>query len=415
MLMGWVAAANGAPAAVVEEPSARPGKATSAPAVAVKDAEPVWLVFLDHDGPYWTVGPLFARVRAYMLEHDQSGPMFVRYNGNPWRDGRSSLGAKIGFITQENDQPEPPFKIVKRDRERVAYIIVKSRATTRRRDYAFIHEWIRAHGFDAAGAVTEIYRPGSPGGRTSQQRTEIQVSLVGADHEHPRDEDSGGPPIAVTTTEESTAATTGELSGAVTLESKSSPAHRSVTGTQATIAEPLPSPFHKASTPNRKNVGLPGKAEPVLPVSELMAAGRFERIAEQLMPDQSAIPASLQVWLGQVVLRIGAAARGIEHVYPGNEPRMRRLADAVTRRYKEVSAGFEFDPLYEPVVNIDVRNDPLRRNKQSLMHELDMLLGRIALRSVDAKTAVEELTAIVQRVQELTTAHDTGVPEPASP
>ena len=410
LLMGWVAMANGAAAAVVEEPSDRPGKATSAPAVALKDAEPVWLVFLDHDGPYWTVGPLFARVRAYMLEHDQSGPMFMRYNENPWRDGRSSLGAKIGFITKENHQPEPPFKIVKRDRERVAYIIVGRRVTTRRRDYTFIQEWIRAHGFDAAGAVTEIYRPGSLGKRKSQHRTEIQVSLVGADHEHPRYENSGGPTIAVTTTEENAAATSGELAGATTLESKSLPAHRSVTATRAAIGEALPSPFHKASSPNRKNVGRPRKAEPVLPMGELMAAGRFERIAEQLMPDHSAIPASLQVWLGQAVLRIGAAARGIEHVYPDNELSVGRLADAVTRRYKEVSAGFEFDPLNEPVVNIDVGNAPLRLDKQALMHELNTLLGRIALRSMDAKTAVEELTAVVQRVQEITAAHDTGGP-----
>ncbi len=147
-----------------------------------------------------------------------------------------------------------------------------------------------------------------------------------------------------------------------------------------------------------------------MPVGELMAAGRFERIAEQLMPDHSAIPASLQVWLGHVVLRIGAAARGIEHVYPGNELRARRLADAITRRYKQASAGFEFDPLNEPVVDIDLGNDPLRLDKQALMHELNTLLGRIALRSMDAKTAVEELTTVVQRAQEITAAHDTGGP-----
>lgn len=398
-LMVWAVATGLVPGKAAQGSPARTVTRSSLPTVAVKEAEPVWLVFIEHVGPYWTVGPLFARVRTYMLEHGQSGPIFLRYPKDPWRASAGSLRARIGFLTTEDYTPEPPFKIARRDRERVAEMVVKDRSSLRRQDYAYIHQWIQANGYETTGPVTEIYDIAPPGRTLTRPHTQLQVSLVSPVRESIR-QASGDDAIDDATIANEPVTLTEESADSGTVESA-----------KVATYEPAAS-----TTPDQESVAQTDARvhQPVEPICELMAAGRFDRIAEQLMPDDREIPAALQLWLGQVVFRIGAAAKGIERLDPDGEAVAGRMADAITDRYKEVSVNFELDPLAQAVVRIDVRNDPLGLEKRAVMRELDLLLGRIAFHgvgAVDAGTVADELAGIVQRAQYLMTRRSSGQSE----
>ncbi len=399
--MVWAFATGSVSEKAAQDQPARPATASSLPAVAVREIEPARLVFMEHVGPYWTVGPLFARVRTYMLKHGQSGPIFLRYPENPWRASAGSLRARIGFLTREDHSPVPPFKITKRQRERVAWMVVKGRSPLRRQDYAYIHQWVEANGYEAAGPVTEIHDIAPPGRALTRPHTQLQVSLVGPvseSTEHDSDDDS----IEVTTTADDVITLTDEPVDAGIIESAE-------TATDDSAASTTPAEETAAQMDDSRH-------QSVEPVCELMAAGRFDRIAEQLMPDDCDIPAGLQVWLGQVVFRIGAAAKGIEQLDPDGEHVAARMADAIIDRYREVSVNFELDPLDQAVVRVDVWNDPLGLGKRAVMRELDMLLGRIAFHRVgplDAGAVTDELAGIVQRVQDLMTMKSAGRSESA--
>lgn len=400
-LIVWAVATGSVSEKAAQDQPVRPVTRSSLPAVAVKEIEPARFVFMEHVGPYWTVGPLFARVRTYMLELGQSGPIFLNYPQDPWQASAGSLRARIGFVTREDHSPEPPFKITKRDRERVAWMVVKGLSPLRRQDYAYIHKWVQANGYEAAGPVTEIYDSAPPGRTLTRPHTQLQVSLVGSVRES-SEHDSGDRALEVTTTADEPITLTDESVNAGTVASA-----EAVTDEPA--ASTAPAQEAVAQTDERGH-------QPLEPVCELMAAGRFDHIAEQLMPDDCDIPAGLQVWLGQIVFRIGAAARGIEQLDPDGKAVVRQMSDAIIDRYREVSVNFELDPLDQAVVRVDVWSDPLGLGKRAVMRELDMLLGRIAFHrggTVDAGTVVDELAGIVQRAQDLMNMKSAGRSESA--
>lgn len=410
LLIAWAAASVANHYAPEQEDAPPVPPRSSPPTIAVRRTDPVQVVFLGHTGPYWRVGPLLVRVREYMFKHSQSGPMFMRHLQNPVSATTQPLRSEIGFIVEGDHQPEPPFRTARRDGELVACMVVKGRTATTRGDYGLIQEWIRAHGYDAAGPVVEIFDPVQPKRPSGTQRTEIQVVLKGTERVTQSVAPESAPPPDLRRPQHAEPAPALEQY----LRSGAAREGEAAAGAQAEqAADELDAPLTHdvAAEPAAEVTGTPSvgkqtptpkpQSEPLLPVLELVEANRFNRIAEQLMPDDLAIPTPHQVWLGQVVFRIGAAAKGVKQVHPGAEQTAVALAGAITRRYKRVSVNFMADPLAQAVVRADAHTDPLAGRKRAIMRNLDTLLGRIALRSVDADSTVEELARVIQRVQDL--------------
>lgn len=416
LMISWLIAWGAVPAPESSQmPKAAPAKSTPAPAegaVAVKRTDPVQLVFVEHRGPYWGVGPALARVREYMVKHVQIGPMFVRYLDDPLGAGQGPLRAQVGFVAKDSHRPEPPFKSIQRGRELVAYMVVEGRSSAPRRDYPVVREWIQAHGYVAAGPVTEIYETAPPDRRAGPQRTEIQVTLRAVHPGETRGARSivAAPPVpspVVLRQTTTPGASQGEIGRMLVHADTTTPRSDVATGPNVeakpgaiTGIRPGESTDTVVAEASKLSIDA-GEAGRTEPVGKLMAAGQFDRIARQLMPDGRDIHGSHQLWLGQLVFRIGAVAKGIQQVYPGEEQVAGMMADAVTRRYKKTSAAFQADPLDHAVVRVDVRTDPLANQKRAIMRDVDTLLGRIALRSVGAEAATQELAEILQRVQDL--------------
>jgi len=329
------------------------------PVIVLKHTDPVRVVFLEHTGPYWTVGPLFKRVREAMADHDETGPLFVRYHSNPTIAPAASLSAEVGFESRGDWDPEPPLKIAQRDGEQVVSLVVEGSYGTTAKSYSVMHDWVASRGFEAIGPMIEWYPSPQKGDSRAAYRTEIQIPVRRA-------------LAAVGTTAEPKAP------HAIAPISDESPAQS-----------------------KRNESDLAESTEPLYPIMDLVDASRFDRVAEQLIPTENSMPAGMRVWFGQVVFRVSALARGLEQTYPAGSPQATALAEAIVRRYRQASSAWKIDPLAHAVVRVDHRSDPQSQLKRLIVRDLDNLLGQVALKSVDAHTAMGRLGEILGRVQEI--------------
>ncbi len=333
---------------------------TAVTEIIVKQTDSARVVFLEHTGPYWTVGPLFKQVREVMADHNENGPIFARYLADPTAAPAESLRTEIGFVTQGTWEPEPPFKTAQREGEQVVSTLVEGAYGTTARTYSLIRDWVFTNGFEAVGPVVELYASPPNGAPPGIFRTEIQIPVRRA-------------PSAARATQEPKAA--------VVFPRK---------------------PDETLAKAEDERLAAAESMEPTYLIKDLVDLSRFDRVAEQLIPMDHPMPVGMQVWLGQVVFRISAVAKGIEKTYPGGSPQATALSEAIVRRYRQASTSSKVDPLAQAVVRVDTRSDPQSTQKRLIVRDLDNLLGQVALKTVDAKSALDRLCDLLQRIQDST-------------
>ncbi|UCE61548.1 MAG: GyrI-like domain-containing protein [Phycisphaerales bacterium] len=347
-------------------------------AITVSETEPARVAYLEHVGPYWTVGPVFKRVQEYMAEHDQPGPMLARYAGDPSAVPPGKLRKQIGFFLSGDHVPQPPYTVAIREAEQAASMFVTGSSATPARYCPLLRAWGQANGYVAVGPVTEIY-PFRSERADGAQRMQVQMVV------RSRKKDAGR---AARSAERRVAE-----QEAAALPDRVAPAKPA----RPNAVQEKPDRQSQPSDMTVTGIVLKPVA-PVKPVKELVAADQFDRLAEQLIPTGNRIPRTHRVWLGQVVFRVGAVARGIEQVYPGKGSRISALSGALRRRYDAISVNFASDALGSAVVSADSRTDPDAPAKRVIMHDLDMILGEIAVKSADADNTANRLANILQRV-----------------
>jgi hypothetical protein len=174
-------------------------------------------------------------------------------------------------------------------------------------------------------------------------------------------------------------------------------------------AAPVPEP--SSPRPARPPVDDDGTAT----LSELFESGRHEAIAMRLMPRGEPIPPELNLWLGQIVFRVNAAAKGLDRMYPGEADDVGDLAAAFKQRY-EVASKLRPAGASEPtVVRVDPSTTRASRHRRDMITELDRLLARISIKAAGPTKAKEELVQLIQRVQDELIAVRKRAPTSASP
>ena len=333
---------------------------TAVPEIVLKHTDPARVVYLEHRGPSWTIGPLIKQVSEAMIAHNEPGPMFARYLADPTAVPAESLRTEVGFMSRGDWQPEPPLKIAQRDGEQVVSLVVVGSYGTTTQSYSSMRDWVTTHGYEAVGPVIELYPLPQKGAISGTYRTEIQIPVRRAS---------------------SAARATLDPKESVVIPRK----------TDNTLAQPEDDDSADAET-----------NEPLYPIKDLVDSARFDRVAKQLIPSDRPIPAGMQVWFGQVVFRINAVAKGIEQTYPDGSPQATALSEAMVRRYRQASASSKVDPLAPAVVRVDTHSDPQSAQKRLIVRDLDNLLGQVALKTVDAKSALDRLSELLQQVQDMT-------------
>ena len=398
--------------------SAQAGGQAVTAEIAVKQAPPQWLALREYVGPYWRIGPTLAEVQSYMAEHRRTGPIAVRYDKAPPGSITRSPRAAVGFVVDEGYTTDDPYRIVRAETMLVAYMAIEGRQGPTQRDYIRIREWALARGYEPTGQITELYAITAPEQSGGSVRTEIQAAVVPrvppprevmatrGDQHRPHAEPHSAPNREAGERTSPTAPPAPELQITCPVEPASDSAIPSITSENdvtktGRAARRETSEATILPDPNMLTQGETRSSGSLQPVRELIASGRFDHLAQQLMPDNRVILPLDQLWLGQLVFRIGAVARGVEQVHPGQAGKLEALAEALTNRYKSVFAELKHAPLDEVVVRLDSRDARIAIHKRGIMTDVDRLLAKIAFRTITADSSVDEIIGILDRVQEL--------------
>jgi effector-binding domain-containing protein len=149
------------------------------PEVELRELGPVTVVYLEHQGPYWRMGHLFSQAAEFASRHEQAGPLFARYLDDPAQVDPQGLRAEVGFFANGSVEVSEPYLRAEWPARRVAALTVRGHYGRAPAGYARVLEWINDHGYQAAGAVTEVYLATGSAAAPSDRVTEIRVPVAG--------------------------------------------------------------------------------------------------------------------------------------------------------------------------------------------------------------------------------------------
>ncbi len=381
--------------------------------ITVERMDPKQVAFLLHQGAYWTIGPEFVRVREHMKTLDQPGPLYVRYRNDPRTVPPQSLHTEIGFFFDGAYEPGPPYQMVRRNSELVARMLIDGPFAIVSRHFAMLHAWANAHDYVAVGPITEIYPETDRRGERAQW---IELQMVIEPRIEPIDQGTAtspetpikevmGPPTAGTDAAGVSPAPPPKRH-AETVAAGGGPLEPTVAGPidrkSGDAGAPATSPGEPAGSASRASGtkdSNPVRSGPS--IRALAAEQRFDRIAEEMLPGDRIYSPDWEIWLGHVVFRIRAIARGIEQAHPDDRAAVSALAGAIDRRLEQVSGSFTLKPLDHLVIPSAEGNDPDASEKRAILHELDVVMARIGLKSIDAPTTFDLLLRVAQRTADL--------------
>lgn len=357
------------------------------PSVTIESTDPARVVYLSHVGAYWTIGPVISRVREYMREQGEPGPLYVRFPMDPSTSLGASAPCEVGFFTARNYTVSAPFKSETRGDEMVASMYPDRSLESPVRYYSFLRNWAEAHGHASTGPVTEIHRV-SPGGSRGDARMQVRLAVRAMPKtlydRTPNGGSSGNRQVSNPHPDQSLASRIQLNEGVPAIQASTGPAG--------------------GPTGDETAIGVVASAD-VAPsndsVRTLIQQGRYEEIAEQLMPGGKTFSPSAQLWLGQVVFRLGAAAGGLERVYPDANTAIPVLSESIRRRYEHFALDFTGDPRSHAVPVVGPAGTTQAEERAAIMHDLDAILGGIAVKRFDAETVEAQLADIVERIRDL--------------
>ncbi len=376
------------------------------PPIAIKTTKSGHVAYREHRGPYWTIGPQFAQLHRYLDEQDLPGPMYARFLNEMGTVPMDGLRVEIGFFLTDTFQRHASFQLAVRRPDLVAYMLFEEPSANRSHDLARLRDWVEESGYKASGPVTEIYHVHTRDDDREIWRTEVQLPI--APLRSAREVAAGEPPSKI---EKPVGRQTALKSNRPNAKRPMpTPPNRfagpAATGRASTSSSESRSPPEAPREAPPLSGVAPEKerSAPVPSAHEFIESGRFDELAQALMPVKAGFPPGDGVWRGQVALRVVAVARGILQMYPTNADWPDMLADALTDRFAVFVENLPVDPREQAIVTYEAQPQLVVARKQAIMRKLDRLLGNVASRVLDADAARMTLADILQQVFDVDTA-----------
>ncbi len=355
-----------------------PNKPPETP-ISLRTLPPTRVVYREHVGPYWSLGPVFTLMRERMAAEADQGPMFIRFLDNPGAVPAQSLHAQVGFyLTDREMTVTPPDVLEDRPEELAAVVHVPGLFAHTARQYARMVDWAQEHGFQPVGPMTEVYRIPAAHDR-AEEGVELQlaVRVPAADPLAPSQPDS--PPIPPV-----------DKSGQTASEE---PSHVVVevppTAPQTDSSGPVFPPTPESNTV----VETPRSSESSCGIPALVANEDFVEVAARLMPDGALRHAASRTFLEDVTLRIRVAARGVEKTHPGEGARLSALTHALDQRLGKNGTA---SPKVEPSYMVEA-NEPLAQRRRLILRDLNGLLGSITHRRLHEQEVLREVSSLLEQ------------------
>ncbi|MEK6798404.1 MAG: GyrI-like domain-containing protein [Planctomycetota bacterium] len=383
--------------------------------IAVKQTPVVNVVFLEHTGPYWRLGPVLTQLRELMLTHGESGPLYVRYSVNPVTVPPERLMTEVGFVRSARWDTPAGFSTGRRGGELVAYDFVDGPYGTAPRQFERLYAWVSANNYVPLGPLTEVYLTRPEAAAAASPQVEVQIPVRPASAEAGKLDPPFSEPVAAPTL---AAKRDGPEVVARPAEDLNSPGVR---------VWPSPSELQSDSQPLAATVtaetGAAGvispnavaAAEPASPpkIEELIRQGRCVEAAARLIPLRPSATTDVDRWLDQVVQRLAMFARGLRTL---DAPEAEHF-DALTTAAREcLSTRRGRTGLPSPIAAAplagQVRGGARDKTSASILRDMDILVTRIAQRAVSAEEATHASLVLVARAVDFTATLESESNEP---
>ena len=163
-----------------QSPAAEPKSDSSEAAggnIRMEMSEPGHMIYIPHDGPYWTIGRKLEEIRAYAGKHELTGRYLVQYLDDPSLSTRTRRQVRIGILTPTDHAPFAPFCRESREPEQV---VTLDRADDIRLIPACqsIKSWAHEKGYETTGPVTEFFDILMSDGKTRRSQVQMPVQEI---------------------------------------------------------------------------------------------------------------------------------------------------------------------------------------------------------------------------------------------
>lgn len=289
------------------------------------------LVYLETDGPYWEAGPTIAKVQDLMTAQKQTGPIHVRYAGDPSAESGSARKAKIGFIANGDWAIENPFREEKLEPAQAAGLLIEGLQGSAVQSIPAIKTWIQTQGLEPSGPVVELIN----GLGDAKKPAKSELLML--------------------------------------------------------VRQP------KTATPDAKSNAVAETSSS----GDLWEKKDYKGIAERLIPDKPAPSKETQIWLGQIVYRVGAVAKGVSMMYPDQAADTTVLTDALMDRLTRVAPNAMSEAKKQAITRTDFRPDSIEGQRSRLVRALDTLLYKVSSKSKTPTEVASEVRRILGLAENL--------------
>lgn len=329
---------------------------SKSPTVEHKSLPTGRFVYLEVDGPYWQIGPTVSKVQELMTRQGEKGPIQIRRTGYPFANSRSALHSRIGFMTSGDWPLETTFQEETLQAAEAASITIQGLQGTAMQRTSELETWIRQKKLEPTGTIVELISPNTN-------------------------------PLGSSTAE-------------ILMLYREPQPTRNPTTDRIPLESPEP-PTPSAEPPGRESAAEPKAATPV-PMGDLWSQKDYSSIARRLIPVAPAPVGDTQVWLGQVVFRFNAVAKGLTMTDPDHAGDFTLFADTMTARLNQIAPnalGEARKRMTAP--QIDPRAETKDARRALVIRTLDTMLARISSRTLDVKGTTTEAGTLLSAIQDL--------------
>ncbi|MCH8251955.1 MAG: hypothetical protein IID36_05825 [Planctomycetes bacterium] len=245
----------------------------------------------------------------------------------------------------------------------------------------------------ASGEQTTMVKGERPGNRAPANTSEVPVSA---------DQSNDGPKSAVIDpVEVGAATTTGSDTRAKSGGDTNTGTDTAIAGADDEHRESAIVSSDAADPPEATGVGN-RSVDPVSDVSfeTLIQEQRYEDAAIRLLPEDQLLGEN-RIWIGQVAFRIKALGKGAARKFGAEATPVVQMAEAVSMRHKLVTGAAYRDALANAIVRVDLHSGGAAAERRAITRDLDRLMRKIALRTVGAPETLDELSAILLRMERI--------------
>jgi len=387
--------------------------------ITIEQLEARPIVALEHKGPYWTVRRQLNDVVAYMQKRGHTGPLVIRYAADPTGLQAASLSSLVGFITDGDFEPEAPFKRIDLPAEQVVTETLAPGSTFSPRNFQALLEWANEHGYESTGPMAELYynTVGAAETQAGPRRVVLEVVVKprsGWDRTAVAKGRGEEPAVA----KPATSHVAHSADQAAQPASPPEPANRETVVRKPVVSEaagnvppatqpvgPIPKPDASRAMTSPATKPPPKPAVPAddgsKTIKELLESGQVDAVVDRVLPAGRPIPVGFQIWLGQVVFRVKAAAKGMDRVYPGQGKTLQDFSQSLQRRFDAVSKLRSSHSTAQAVVRVDPEHRAhASKQQRELLMKLDRFLARIAFQTVPASGVLPEVGTLAGEVDQ---------------